>query len=418
MSDYLPVEVITNILLRLPAKSLVICTSVCKSWRSMIKDSSFIGAHHSRTIDSNNRHGTHLLLLHRFYPKDSSLEGRNSSVDGVKNDVYSLHYDNSSFDDCCEIGLQCPIAERGMHNECFRVVGVCNGLVCLADDLECYGYTFLIWNPSIRKVVTLPSPGLTFQTVGGYDAYHGFAFDAVTKDYKVVRIVEDQYGWNDKEAENRTFVEVYSLAASSWSSSRLIDPQCGLSGIRSPSAFVNGALHWDAHGLRSSTRRYFILAFDVGSELFQEIMMPKCLDWDSLCLGGMTLRSSVSGDGNSLALFVRCSSDSNADSLLDVWVMKEYCVEESWTKLTTLRPPGPEGNLHKALCFRKSGEVVMICNFGWDYYGSRDAESELVSLDLVSGHFKNLGICRYKHYTMDPYEESLVLLDRSEAVSC
>ncbi|KAL6195201.1 hypothetical protein ACLB2K_030821 [Fragaria x ananassa] len=116
MSDYLPQEVITNILLRLPIKSLVISTSVCKSWMSTIKDSSFIGAHLSRTIDFNNHHGTHLLLLHGFSSKTCSIRGRNSSVPGVKEDVYSLHYDNSGFDDCCEIGF----AGGDMYNESFH----------------------------------------------------------------------------------------------------------------------------------------------------------------------------------------------------------------------------------------------------------------------------------------------------------
>ncbi|KAL6203671.1 hypothetical protein ACLB2K_027371 [Fragaria x ananassa] len=336
MSDCLPQEVITNILLRLPAKSLVVCTSVCKSWRSMIKDSSFISAHLSRTIDFNNHHDTHLLLLHRFY----TIWSEKVSVHGLKQEVYSLHYDNNDFSDCCEIGFQSPIADREMCSEFFRVVGVCNGLVCLADDFERYGENFLLWNPSKRKLVSLPKPGITVQTVGGY-AKHGFAFDVVTNDYKVVRVVEDQYGWEDEETENRIFVEVNSLAAGSWSSRRIVDPQWSVFG-HSPQAFVNGALHWDVRSKASSERRYFIVAFDVGSELLREIMMPESLDWDSFRpgFGDLSLQLTVSGDGKSLALFLRYHDEYSDPSLLDVWVMKEYCVEESWTKLITLRPQG------------------------------------------------------------------------------
>lgn len=96
--------------------------------------------------------------------------------------------------------------------------------------------------------------------------------------------------------------------------------------------------------------------------------------------------------------------------------MKEYCVEESWTKLITLRPQGPQRSLPKALCFRKSGEVVMVNHEPHHYRG--EARNELVSLDLVSGQFKNLGISQYQYCTIDSYEESIVLLDRNEAVSC
>nr|XP_011461617.1 PREDICTED: F-box/kelch-repeat protein At3g23880-like isoform X1 [Fragaria vesca subsp. vesca] len=412
MSDCLPQEVITNILLRLPAKSLVVCTSVCKSWRSMIKDSSFISAHLSRTIDFNDHHDTHLLLLHRFY----TIWSEKVSVHRLKQEVYSLHYDNNDFSDCCEIGFQSPIADREICSDFFRVVGVCNGLVCLADDFERYGENFLLWNPSIRKLVSLPKPGITVQTVGGYDAQHGFAFDVVTNDYKVVRVVEDQYGWEDEETENRIFVEVYSLAAGSWSSRRIVDPQWSVFG-HSPQAFVNGALHWDVRSKASSKHRYFILAFDVSSELLREMMMPESLDWDSFRpgFGDLSLQLTVSGDGKSLALFLRYHDEYSDPSLLDVWVMKEYCLEESWTKLITLHPQGPQRSLPSALCFRKSGEIVMVHDHR---YGGEEVKNELVSLDLVSRQFKNLGSRRYQHYTIDPYEESLVLLDRNEAVSC
>ncbi|PRQ34984.1 putative F-box domain-containing protein [Rosa chinensis] len=410
MSDYLPQEVITNILLRLPAKSLVICTSVCKSWGSMIKNSSFIQAH--LTINFNNLHGTHRLLLHGVSCRSySSGFGHYQSIHGLVEEVYSLHYDNHVFDEYCKLGFQSPVADGKIYNECFRVVGICNGLVFLADDLMRLGYNFIIWNPSIRKLVTLPKPGLRFQTVGGYNACHGFAFDAITNDYKVVRLVEDQRGCmvDSEDTANQTFVEVYSLAAGSWSDPRFVDPQCKLN-IGSPQAFVNGALHWDACNLTSSSCRYFILAFDVSSELFREMMMPKSLDLDLRRV--LTLQLSVSGDGKSLALFMT----KEEGSFLDIWVMTEYSVQESWTKLITLRPQGPVESLLRALCFRKSGEVVLEISHG--RYRGEKARIELYSLDLASGQLKALGISRYHYYTMDTYEESIVLLDRNDAVSC
>lgn len=80
------------------------------------------------------------------------------------------------------------LIRKKMWNPCFRV-DTCNGLVCLADDLGPYGYNFIVFNPSIRKSVTLPKPTVRFKTHGGYDASIGFGFDAMTNDYKVVRLV-------------------------------------------------------------------------------------------------------------------------------------------------------------------------------------------------------------------------------------
>lgn len=42
---------------------------------------------------------------------------------------------------------------------------------------------------------------------------------------------------------------------------------------------------------------------------------------------------------------------------------------------------------------------------------------ELVSLELVSKQFKKLGISGGQFCSVDSYEESLVLLDRKDAVS-
>ncbi|TQD85015.1 hypothetical protein C1H46_029406 [Malus baccata] len=100
------------------------------------------------------------------------------------------------------------------------------------------------------------------------------------------------------------------------------------------------------------------------------------------------------------------------EDFLDIWVMTEYGIDDSWAKLITLSPPDPESRVpYKPLCFRKSGEVVLVST---DDYGNMH---ELVSLDLVSKQFKNLGIRGYGYYHAEPYEESLALLDNVDAVS-
>ncbi|KAK9938468.1 hypothetical protein M0R45_015201 [Rubus argutus] len=64
MSDYFPEEVTHEILLRLPVKSLIKCSTVCQSWRSLIKSSAFIDTHLSLKLQSNNHNdNAHLLLL-------------------------------------------------------------------------------------------------------------------------------------------------------------------------------------------------------------------------------------------------------------------------------------------------------------------------------------------------------------------
>ena len=119
---------------------------------------------------------------------------------------------------------------------------------------------------------------------------------------------------------------------------------------------------------------YFVLIFEVRSESFGEIMLPMKLKLD----GSLMLRLSVSRDQKSIALFVR--GQRAADSFHDIWLIKEYWVEKSWTKLMILSPQGPERSLPTAHCFRKSGEVVLALN----------DDLELVSVDLVSKQSKPL----------------------------
>ncbi|PQP97715.1 F-box/kelch-repeat protein [Prunus yedoensis var. nudiflora] len=411
-----PREIIQEILLRLPVKSVIKCTSVCKTWRSMIINQSFIRTHLSPTVHVNNLNDSHLFLIHRVAGTGSITVFHKAIVDDVQEEVYSLHYDNQAFDEYSKIEF--PIApKQELYDRHLRMVGTCNGLICLADDIFRYGYNIFIWNPAIRKLVTLPRPGVSFMVHGGYNAAIGFGFDANTNDYKVVRLVN----LLDTSADSTTLAEVYSIASSSWTSLDFVSPSCILR-VRESQAFVNGTLHWPVLRRTDYGNEYFILTFDVSSKLFREMPVPKSL----ICDFRLGLKLSVSGDGKSIALF---SMDSKCeDRFLDIWVMKEYGIKESWTKLITLGPQGPERLLPRALCFRKSGEVLlMLCGAreafsDYDYTFDNDhikSKHELVSLDLVNKTVKNLGVPGegYQYCSVDSFKEVLVLLDQTDAVS-
>ncbi|PQQ01013.1 F-box/kelch-repeat protein [Prunus yedoensis var. nudiflora] len=400
-----PEEIIQEILHRLSVKSLIKCTSVCKAWRSMIINQSFIHAHLNPTVDFANQNDTDLLLLHRISGSCSC------SLTYYQNKVFAVHHNNQAFDVYSKIEF--PIApKKNYGNSHLHVVGTCDGLICLADDVPSYAYNFIIWNPAIKKSVTLPKPGITFWKHGGYNASIGFGFDATTNDYKVVRVVT----LLDEDDETPTVAEVYSLATGTWRSLGCVSPACLIDEAAS-SAFVNGVLHWPvARQTAVGFSYYIILTFDLGKEVFSQIPMPKII----LCNFKLALQLSVSDNRKSIALFMRpynCEDfykDYGREySVLDIWVMKEYGREKSWTKLITLslitQPQGPETIFLSPLCFRKSGEVLSVL---------REKERrELVSLDLVSKQFKRLGISGFKYCTVDFYKESLLLLDKSDAES-
>lgn len=167
--------------------------------------------------------------------------------------------------------------------------------------------------------MTLPSNPRTLPTnpsVCGYWRHFAFGYDSRNNDCKVLRIMEESYWSRSIPCE----LEVWSLTRGSWKIISDAAKNVYVSGTDSP-AFVNGALHWVQESL--------IVWFDMVSELFGEIVMPELAFREGL--------RSMSRYGESLALFEfdrrRTYQD---DFTFNMWVMKEYGVAQSWTKLFTI----------------------------------------------------------------------------------
>ncbi|KAM7493540.1 hypothetical protein LguiB_028149 [Lonicera macranthoides] len=75
-------------------------------------------------------------------------------------------------------------------------------------------WTMYLWNPSIRKFVTVPGPDITFWSHGSYSNSYGFGFDTATDDYKVVRLVHLEN--DDDTSIVPPEVELYELSTGAW----------------------------------------------------------------------------------------------------------------------------------------------------------------------------------------------------------
>ena len=361
MLDSLPHEILTNVFVRLPIKSIVTCTAVCKTWKSLLQNPTFISNH----LHHSNNNNKHPLLLFRHCLSEK--------------EHYVLHFDKQDFNEYTRFD---DFPFHGQSYEgIFLVVGTCNGLIFLADDL--YGYRkFFLWNPCVRKFVKLPKPNITCFSHDAYDASVGFGFDSKTDDYKVVRFVTlEEKGQKGKSPPE---VEVYSLSTGKW---RMVTalPPIGAARGREPEAFVNGALHWVA--LRKTGNKFlnFVMVFDLRDEVFREIALPKLSDQNG---DEYWVRVSISAYGNSLALFQRGFSI----HCFGIWVMKDYADASSWTKIISWADEGLIEGIPRSHCmptaigFRKSGEVILEMYGG--YLGSRD---------LKTKEFKDLRIRGYAY---------------------
>lgn len=86
---------------------------------------------------------------------------------------------------------------------------------------------------------------------------------------------------------------------------------------------VNRTLHWPVTRWTKYALYYFILAFDIGSELFREVLLPGTFRWSS----ALGLQLSVSKDQTSVALFAK-NNKINASCLRDERVLRREVMDQ------------------------------------------------------------------------------------------
>ncbi|KAF2293509.1 hypothetical protein GH714_002342 [Hevea brasiliensis] len=228
MSDRLSQKLLTEILSRLPVKSLLKCRCVSKSWYSLITNPSFIAHHLEKTAPRNSG-----LLIFRY--------STTAELDTESDNVRYFLYSDEGFPENPVEELDCPF--KGVKRF-VNIVGSCNGVFCLSDNVGGINtYRAALWNPSVRKIVKIHFPKVNYTSKGPFIHSLGFGFDSTTDDYKLVRVVylkDSTLNYN----EFPPLVEIYSLRSRGW---RKVDNNLKyVMREGSTSAFLNGACHWVA----------------------------------------------------------------------------------------------------------------------------------------------------------------------------
>ncbi|KAH8520101.1 hypothetical protein H0E87_001531 [Populus deltoides] len=185
-------------------------------------------------------------------------------------------YPDEGFPDNHLEELDCPF--KSTWNGYSDIVGSCDGVFCLVDYGLGYNDRAALWNPSIRKTVSIPRPNVTFTSHGSFVHSLGFGFDSISNDYKLVRVVYLQDCSFDFD-EVPPMVEVYTMRRGCW---RMITNDLKYV-IREQSAcaFLNGACHWIGYNsLERDEPRHATVAFNLGDEVFVQMTVPDCLVWD------------------------------------------------------------------------------------------------------------------------------------------
>lgn len=220
----LPQEIIIEVLLRLPVKSLVKFRCVCKQWLSLISSPQFAKNHLKRK-------GEHYRLVFGCVNED---------------DVFIRSINLDSFIQC-KNSVNAP-GDSHFWTE-FRMTGSCNGLICLLVGSS----GVFLWNPSIGKSKALPPSGSECRNYFNIVTY-GFGYDELNDDYKVV----EAFGFMDDASGSSVKFNIFSLRTNSW---RQIKNWPAAYPFRRRSCtcalFVNGSFHWSIRA-NGGWKIYFI----------------------------------------------------------------------------------------------------------------------------------------------------------------
>lgn len=341
MATSLPLEIIVNVLSRLTVKDLLRLRSVCRAWRSLIDSPNFIKLHLSHSMETATNLGL-VLKADELYWVDAA----------TFSSPLRLHH---------------PIDDGGGGVE---VLGCCNGVLALLNSSG----VVALWNPSTRRYRKLPisHPEHFPFPVGVFEfSTTGFGYDSVNDDYKFLRMLP---GRKDDILSLCPDVKLYSVKAKTWKTVNGFPSYYGYqAGI---GIFVNGALHWLV--CQEPNSYCFIVGFDLVTEEHREVLLPFYQD------GRFYIK--LVELGGCLSLVKNYRPEHKNSERAEIWVMKEYGVQESWTKLFSVVPSDVSAAFDYALPvlhLKSSDQVVM--NLGGEKFAFYDMERKRIENVTISG---------------------------------
>ncbi|XP_065629867.1 F-box protein CPR1-like [Quercus suber] len=320
----LPLDVITEILSRLPVKLLSRYLCVSKQWYALIHSHAFINLHLRRSIESNT---DRTLILHQQHAT-------------VPFDYFSVPFPNDD-----QFGKPMKIHHPPLPLCVNMSTQQIHGLVFVRSNKG----ELAIWNPLIRRYRKLPTLEKPFPSI---TIALGFGYDTREDDYKVLRVVQFL---------NRGFdVKMYSLKSKSWKNIKEQWPKKGWK-RSSKSVSVNGALHWLV--AENKQGPVMILAFDLANEKFQDFATPPrqpptygAERFLEACLEGF-LEACLEVLNGKLCFIVNLEKKDN-----EVWLMEEYGEGSSWTRVYKIEYDGVFKNVKcfNPLMFSKNGKKILM----------------------------------------------------------
>jgi len=361
VSNYIPDDLTRSILSNLSLKSLNRFRCVRKSWSTLFENPSFISLFCSNFLSKNHAYYEDTsLLVHQIVTDDEYM-------------LYSLS--GERFEIGTKIDWPNPFEENESN---FDISGSCsiNGILCLINYSK-PNTRVVLWNPTTQEFRVIPTSPFEFVPDMDVDILrHGFGYDCVTNDYKIIRQVMCYHKIDIdvfllEDIDNDQFWEIYSLQSNSW---RKLEYDIPINHKES-GMFLDGMVHWwnqsdDSDDEDDEDDEAYLLSFDLRTEEFITTLAPlEDVSFDS----GFVLSDLMVLNG-SIALISNYTNLGN----FQIDVLGEFGVKESWFKLFIFQPlsiivypigAGRKGNIFftnedgKLIFFSLSTMIIEELNF-------------------------------------------------------
>ncbi|KAK6781675.1 hypothetical protein RDI58_019471 [Solanum bulbocastanum] len=309
-------DVIFEILLRLPVKSLLRFRSVSKSWYCYISSRDFIQMHRRQPIHEKplrvSDSGPRRIPTISFFSLDPKIT--TVVVDDEIDELGDFDSDSDPDPSVVVVDLPFPCS----HDDDVRIVGSCNGLLCVHFNRRS---SIILWNPATRKYKLLESPDCASFYSAPFFPCIMLGFVPQTNDYKVIKL---------PSSSKNPKVWVYALNSDSWEEIEApilhdLLPKGGSAVI------LNHCLYWLSYSNDDDIELDdieldIITCFDLYNQVFTRIELPILNTVSNLTIQKLVILkgclSMITYSGNGITL-----------NNYEVWVMSEQQgAAEFWTK--------------------------------------------------------------------------------------
>ncbi|XP_057760714.1 putative F-box protein At3g16210 [Arachis stenosperma] len=366
-----------EILAKLPVKSLKRFNCVQKFWLNLLENPDFKSMYYEN-LKSKSAHSSPLLLWRECSKSTGNVYGNNVHLLSEK------RYENI-------VTLVMPSLFEG-YDDSSCVLDCVNGIICHYVE----GGTNIeigLWNPKTDEHKIIP-PSIIINDEPGFHGHvtvQGFGYDNMNDDYKVIHCAYYMYVYNGIFLEEPTLRiwQIYSLKDNCWK--KLDLEMTKTTNINKASvAYLNGVCHWwGSEFATNGFEEQVLVSFNLSTETFQTTSIV----WLQINDAHPTRSLVVLNESVTLI------SSFDEDSRIEMSILGEVGVKESWVKLFTFTL-GPFSDL-RIPTVRMGNKCDII-------FFIRNDSNELASFDVITGkviHNINIKTLMFSTWI---YKESLL----------